>query len=86
MHNYCRRSRYADIIYYMKNNNVKLDRYSVDILLNENRYVFDDFYKIYNCVPSVLTTFKKCNLPLKPIAILYNVTANDMLKQYEMNI
>jgi len=88
MHNICK-DRYLSsgkLIAYMKDNNVKLDRYAIDILLNDNRYVFDDIYKLYNCVPSILSTFKKCNIPLKPIAILHNITAYDMLKQYEFNL
>lgn len=88
MHNLCKNKylRYGELINYLKNNNVKLDRYAVDTLLNENRYLFDEVFRVHNCIPSLLSTFKKCSIPLKPIVVLHNITANDMLEQYEMNI
>ncbi len=86
MHELCRnrQTTYIDLITYLNKNSVRLDRYSIDILLHENNYLFKVVYDKYQCIPSILTTYKKCEIPLRPIAELYNITSKDMFEQYKM--
>ncbi len=88
MHTLCKNRgvSYVNFVNYMKDNNVTLDRYSIDILLNENNYMFKAIYEKHNCIPSILTTYKKCDIPLRQIADLHNITSKDMLEQYKMKI
>ncbi len=88
MHNLCKNNKlgYDDLMTYMKTNNVLLDRFAIDTLMNENRYLYDVIFIEFECIPSILTAYKRCNIPLGLIAKKYNITADDMFEQYVMGI
>ncbi len=93
MHNLCksRKLTYEKLIDYLKNNNLKLDRYSLDILIISYPTIARNIMREYKCVPSVLSAYKKtyasCGLkiPLESLANTFNVNSNDMFEQYKMN-
>ncbi len=92
MHTFCRSRKltYEKLIDYLKNNNIKLDRYSLDILIMTYPAIARNILRTYYCVPSVLSAYKKtytsCGLTitLETLANTYNITSNDMFKQYDM--
>ncbi len=88
LHNLCRNNRlgYDDLIVFMQKNNVLLDRFAIDNLLNDNRGLYETIFIKFECIPSVLTAYKRCAIPLDLIVKEHNITANDMFKQYKMDI
>jgi len=94
MHTLCKSKKltYDKLIKYLRTNNMKLDRYAFDSLLYHYPAIAKHIIKDYKCVPSLLSAYKRTyancglNITLKFLAEQYNITANDMLLQYDMDL
>ena len=89
MHRLCREGySFSKIIKFLKNKNLRLDRYAMELLLMSDIYVIDEIIKKYGCIPAEISIYKAT----KSIAMMefakkkYNVTTYDMFEQYEMDI
>ena len=90
LHNLCKEPKLQtyQIRKLMETSGIKLDRYALDILISQNYYVCCDIISQYNILPSMLTTYKQCKLPLslEVVAKQYGISSKDMLEQYDMII
>jgi hypothetical protein len=94
MHELCKSKKltYDKLINYLKTNNITLDRYALDNLLYHYPAISKHIIKNHKCVPSLLSAYKRTyttcglNISLKFLADEYNITGNDMLTQYDMDL
>jgi hypothetical protein len=95
MHQMCKtKVKYFKLITFLKNNNINLDRFSLEFLLLHNYNVYYSLctnHKEY--VPSVLSAFAKINyvgyknnMSIYDVAKKYNITAKDMFEQYNVTL
>ncbi len=81
--------KYDKLITFLKSNDIKLDRYALDYLINSNINVGVEIMDTYKCIPSIITAFKQSKVPpvlIEDIMKKYNVGKNDMFEQYVMNV
>lgn len=77
-----------DIIKFLKEKNIKLDRYALDFLITHNTLVAYQIINKYKCVPSPITAYKNMMIEvLVDLAINeYNVGPLSMFEPYVMDI
>lgn len=78
---------YNKLIDFMKTNNVGLNKYALDYLMNYNAPIAKIMMDKHECVPSLLSMSKKCNLPHKMLRDIINnngIDEVDMLKCYDI--
>lgn len=83
------KTSYANVIDFLINNNITLNRYALDILIQWNLRIGTKIMDTYGCIPSIITAFRHCNLPFKllnEVIKKYNINEDDMLEPYDLVI
>ena len=99
LHKLCRKRSitYDKVITFLKNNNVKLDRFALDLIYDRTPSLGAKFTNDHGCMPSVLTLNKRFivgpyfgspKLRVSPEYLVknYKLTAADMFETYEINL
>lgn len=84
-----KRLKYEKLKEFLKTSNVKLNRYAFEYLIMINNDVASELMEDYNCIPSIITSYKKCNVPYKMLVDIVkdnNISEIDMLKTYDIKI
>jgi hypothetical protein len=82
-----KKTNYDKLINFMKTNNVGLNKYALDYLMNNNHTIALVMMNKHDCVPSLLSMGKKCYLPhrmLRDIVEKNSIDELDMLKCYDI--
>jgi hypothetical protein len=84
-----RRLKYDKLKEFLKTSKSKLNRYALEYLIYCNKEVAVLLMDEFNCVPSMITSYKKCDVPYKMLLDIIKengISEIDMLKSYEINI
>jgi hypothetical protein len=89
MHMLCKSKRltYDTLKNFINTNNINLDQYSLDYLINNNSKIAEKIILECNLIPSVMTSYKKCNISkiaFKNVAQKYEISEDDMFEQYNI--
>jgi hypothetical protein len=85
LHKMCKTNSFDEIVTFMKDNNLKLDKFCMEFLL-DNSDTFDKILEKYKCMPHIYSMYKHHHkLKLTKMAIeQFNITADTMFEQYDM--
>lgn len=87
LHNLCKAyASRSSIEYYLKENNMKIDRYTLHYLILCNKNLAKIYIDTYKIVPSLVSAYKLVNLDLSHKRIMdeHNLTFSHMLETYDM--
>jgi hypothetical protein len=91
LHRLClsKKLKYETLIEYMKNNNIKLNRYDLHYLLKFNKEVGRKIMNNYMLIPSLITIFRANGAStndIKNVVKKYEITEHTMLEEYDINL